>query len=119
MQIGKKEILFLAIFMAVASIIALNFSINSIQPEHISLFLSQDIPKNTLVEFTGEIESIKYNEKSVTLKVCDSNCLTTIVDKDASALSILSEGDWINVVGTTKSYYKGIVVYAQEINYVG
>ncbi|MFA5382024.1 MAG: hypothetical protein WC356_02580 [Candidatus Micrarchaeia archaeon] len=114
-----KQIIFIAIFIAVLSILLLYQFIEFTKPIQISLYSNNEIPKDSLIEFQGRIQSMNFNEKTTSIKVCDTNCLTVNANNNLNVLKILSEGDLIKVKGTTKTYYQGIIVYAQEINYLG
>ena len=113
--------LLFSIIIAILAIVLLYLFIDFTKPVKISLYStnSNNIPKDILIEFQGRIDKLSFNKKSVSIKICDNNCLTTIANKDLEILDILSEGDLVKVRGTTKSYYQGIIVYAQEINYLG
>ncbi len=120
-KMEDKQIILFAVSIAILSIILLFVFIDSTKPIKISLYStdSSKIPRNSLIEFQGKINKLTFNEKTVSIKVCDNNCLTVVANNNLEILNILSEGDLIKIKGTTKSYYQGIVVYAQEINHLG
>ncbi|MCC7552312.1 hypothetical protein KO317_01440 [Candidatus Micrarchaeota archaeon] len=115
----NKKIILLALSIAVLSIVLLFIFINTTIATQISLYSTptNKIPRDTLIEFQGTIEKITFNEKTVSLRICDGNCLTVICQNDLEILKILSEKDFVKVIGVTKSYYQGITVYANEITY--
>lgn len=118
MEISEREIGIFALFISIIGITLLFFLTYYNVPRAIPVSSIQFQEKDSIVGFSGRVDSVKINDGSATLKVCDGECVTVVAFSSQYSPYLFEKGQLLFVVGKVGEYNGVKTVSASRISVV-